>query len=424
VMFAAVACGLFPVRRQVRGNLVGTLKGASAQSGSSQSAWRQGLVVAQVAFSLLLLVSAGLFLRTLRSALNLRSVLAVRSVLVATVDLGLQNSDSQRGLQFFEALRERVLRLPGVQAAGFAAARPFHDRNEETPAGAQDAGPGDEGAVCCTTITPGFLQTLAVPLLRGRDFEATDTSGTPRVAIVDEATAQRFWPGRSSLGERVVLGGRFGGQSFDVVGLARDAQFGSVAQPVERMIYLAQAQHYQPQMVLHVRTAGDPAALIAGVRAALASLKPDVPLFAIRTLADELGQSLGAQRITAALISVAAVLALALASVGLYGVVAWSVAHRTREIGVRMALGARPRDVGYLVLNEAGRLILGGLAIGLGLSFGLTRLVQSQLVGISPTDPATFVVGSLILITVALTACYLPTRRAARTDPMVALRCE
>ncbi|MCL5278579.1 MAG: ABC transporter permease [Planctomycetes bacterium] len=380
--------------------------------------------MAQVAFSLLLLVGAGLFLRTLQSALDLRSVFAVRSVLVATVDLGLQNYDSQRGLQFFGALRERVLRLPGVQAAGFAAARPFHDRSEETPARAQSAGPGDEVAVCCTTVTPGFLQTLAIPLLRGRDFEATDTSGTTPVAIVDESTAERLWPGRSALGERVVLGGRLGGQAFEVIGLARDTQFGSASQPVERMIYLAHAQHYQPQMVLHARTAGDPASLIAGVRAALASLEPDLPLFAVRTLADELGQSLGAQRLTASLVSAAAALTLTLASIGLYGVVAWSIARRTREIGVRMALGARPRDVGRMVLNQAGRLVLCGLVIGLALSFGLTRLVRSQLVGISPTDPAAFAVGSSIVIVVALLACWLPARRAARIDPMEALRCE
>jgi putative ABC transport system permease protein len=423
-LFTAVACGLAPAWRQVRGDLVDTLKDASAHSGSSRSGWRNGLVVAQVAFSLLLLVGAGLFLRTLQSALDLRAAFAVRSVLVATVDLGLQDYDSQRGLQFFTALRDRVLQLPGVQAAGFAAARPFHDRNEETPARAQGAEQGGEAAVCCTTVTPGFLQTLAIPLLRGRDFAAGDASGAPLVAIVDESTARRLWPGRSVLGERVVLGGRFGGQSFEVVGLARDTQFGSVSQPVERMIYLAQAQHYQPQMVLHVRTAGDPTSLTAGVRAALASLEPDLPLFAIRTLADEFGQSLGAQRVAASLISVAAALALTLASVGLYGVVAWSVARRTREIGLRMALGARPRDVRRMVLTQAGRLILGGLAIGLGLSFGLTRLVRSQLVGITPTDPAAFAVGSLILISVALVACYLPARRAARIDPMVALRCE
>ena len=422
-LFTAVACGLAPAWRLAHRDLERTLKDASAQSGSSRSALRSGLVVVQVAFSLLL-VGAGLFLRTLQYALNLRSGLAVNSVLLATVDLGLQGYDSHRGLRFFLALRDRVLRLPGVQAASFAAARPFNDMSEETTARAEAAAEGDEVALSCTTVTPGFFQTLAIPVLAGRDFEAADQFDTPAVAIVDESTARCLWPGRSALGERVVMGGRFGVQSFEVVGIVRDARFGSAPRPVERMIYLTHAQHYQSQMVLYVRTAGDPTSLIGGVRAALASLEPGLPLFATRTLAEELARSLGPQRVTASLMSVFATLALTLASVGLYGVVAWSVAHRTREIGVRMALGARPRDVGRMVLRQAARLVLWGLAVGLGLSFGLTRLVRSQLVGVSPTDPVTFAVGPLILITVALLACYLPARRAARIDPMVASRYE
>jgi predicted permease len=423
-LLTALVCGLAPSWRLGHGDLAGPLKDAPAQFSSSRSVLRSSLVVVQVAFSLLLLVGAGLFLRTLQYASNLRSGLPVHSVLVATIDLGLQGYDSPRGLAFFSALRERVLKLPGVQAASFAATRPFHEMNEETSARAQGSAEGDALPLCCTTVASGFFQTLALTLLEGRDFGAADTAGAPAVAIVDASTARRLWPGRSALGESVVLGGRFGAQSFEVIGVARDTPFGPASQPVARAIYLPHAQHYQPQMVLYVRTVGDPSSLLAGVRTTLASLEPGLPLFAVRTLAEELGRSLGPQRITASLVSVFAAFAVTLASVGLYGVVAWSVAQRTREIGVRMALGARPRDIARIVLRHAGRLVLGGLVLGLGLSFALTRLVKSQLVGVSPTDVAAFALGPLILMAVALLASYLPARRAARIDPMVALRSE
>jgi predicted permease len=423
-LLAALVSGLAPSWRLACRDITCLLRDSSAQTGLSRSPMRNAIVVTQVALSLLLLVGAGLFLRTLQHVLNLRTELAVRSVLAATVDLGPQSYDPERGLQFYAALHERLRRLPGVKAASSATVRPFSDMGVLSPGRPEGAGEGDDVPLRSVTVTPGFFQTLGIPLLDGRDFEAADRPGAPAVAIVDESTAKRFWPDGRALGKRVVMGGRFGTQPFEVVGIVRDTPLGSPLQPAERLIYLPHAQHYQAQMALYVRAAGNPALLINDVRATLASLESNLPPFAVRTLAEELGQSLWPQRAKTTLLSVLAALALILAAVGLHGVIAWSVAQRTHEFGVRIALGAKSMDILQLVLRQGVRLILLGIAIGLATGLLLTPLARSQLIGVSPADPLTFVLTTLLLGAGGLASCWLPARRAARIDPMAALRCE
>jgi len=241
---------------------------------------------------------------------------------------------------------------------------------------------------------------------------------------VDEGTAGRFWPGRSALGRQLVLGGKLGGQTFQVIGVVPNPRFGSVADSTEPTVYLPYAQHYEPQRVLLLRSAGNPRRLIGDLGASIAAVEPGLQPFVVRTLADELHISLQPQRATASLVGFFASLALILAAVGIHSLVTWSVAQRTREFGVRMALGARRYDITWLVLKHAGRLLLAGLGTGVLLSLLLTRLLRHQLVGIGFADPLTYASVLTVLALVGFVAGYLPALRGSKLDPMEALRHE
>jgi putative ABC transport system permease protein len=423
-LLTGIGSVIIPAWWVARRDLTTALKQSAMQSVAWRAPMRNALVVGQVALSVLLLVAAGLLVRSLQQVLRRHSDLAANSVLVASVDVGPLGFAPAQGLRIIEAMRQRVLGLPGVQAAGFASVRPFRRTDGVATARAEGATEHEAMAAGETIVTPGFFSTLGIPLPEGRDFDAHDTPSSPPAAIVDEAMARRLWPGRSALGRRLMVAGKLGGRAFEVVGVVGDSRSGAVIAPAEPEIYLPYAQHYQPQMVLQVRAAGSAKPLIGEVRAAFASVEPSFPPFAMRTLAEDLEAQLQPERATASLATVFAALALVLAAVGIHGLVTWSVAQRTREFGVRLALGGRPADILSLVARQAGRLVLLGLGLGTLLSLLLTPLLRSRLVGVSFADPITYGCVLALLAFVGGVAGYLPARRATKVDPMEALRHE
>jgi putative ABC transport system permease protein len=271
-------------------------------------------------------------------------------------------------------------------------------------------------------ISTGFFDTLDIRMLRGRDFAETDSQQAPKVMIINEAMANRFWPDQDPVGKRLKL---FGDQDFrQVVGIVADSKYNSLTEPRRPFMYIPLLQEYAPQVNLHVRTAADSRAMIAALRNEVQQIDPSLSVLNVQTLNERVQNSLGGERTQATLLGSGGVLALLLAAVGLYGVMSYSVAQRTREIGIRMALGAGRGNVMGLVLKQGLTLVTAGIVLGLGSAFAVTRLLASLLFGVSAVDPITFAGTSVLLIAVALTASYVPARRATKVDPIIALRYE
>ncbi|HZF40284.1 MAG TPA: FtsX-like permease family protein, partial [Blastocatellia bacterium] len=267
-----------------------------------------------------------------------------------------------------------------------------------------------------------FFETLGIPLITGRDFTERDGENAPQVVIVNETMARRFWPGQNVIGKRF----KFFGEEFyrEVVGVARDTKYNRLTEANTPFIYLPLLQNYAVACTLHVRATGDAAQMAAAVRGVAKELAPNLPLLEVQTLGDLIDQSLDGQRSQTSLLAFFGLLALLLSSIGIYGVMAYSVAQRTREIGIRMALGARSQNVLSLVVRQGMALVVGGVALGLIAAFAVTRLIGRLLFGINAADPVTFVAASLLLVGVAALAGYLPARRATKVDPLIALRCD
>ena len=263
---------------------------------------------------------------------------------------------------------------------------------------------------------------MSIPIVEGRDFNPQDREGSPGVVVVNEELARRYFPGQSAIGKRL----RMGSDSpyREIVGMARTAKYRNLREQPLPFIYLPFAQEYQSRMALVVRSAGDPASLIPVLRNELHTLNKDVPVFAVHTMAEHIGVQLAADRMIAVLLSILGGAALLLAAIGIYGVMGYVVSQRTHEIGIRIALGAERSDILRLIVGQGLRLIITGAALGLALALALTRVLKNLLFGISATDPLTFGVIAIVLIAVALLACYLPARRATKVDPLVALRYE
>jgi predicted permease len=385
---------------------------------------RQALVVSQVALSLVSLIAAGLFLRSLRDAQATDTGFETRGVLVMNVNLGREGYTPDRGQLFFEQVVERVKGLPGVRHAAIAQNPPLGGGflRSVFPEGA-DTTTQDRILVQVNSVSPGYLDTIEVPLLRGRDFTSADTTGAPLVVVINETMAGRFWPGQDAIGKRFKF---FGDDQFTtVIGVAKDAKYNGIAEDPIPFIYQPIRQNYTPQATLHVRAAGDAGGLAAPVRQQILEIDPTLSVFNVRTLEDQVSDALAPLRINVVVLATFGGLALLLASIGLYGVANYSVGQRTREIGVRMALGASPASVLTLVLGH-GLLLVGiGLASGILLALVLSSAVPPDLLpNVSARDPWTFVATSAILGTVALIASYIPARRATRIDPLIALRTE
>jgi predicted permease len=339
---------------------------------------------------------------------------------VATVsfDLGLNGYSQARGRQFISDLTTRVAALPGVEAVSLANIVAFSDVAWFSPATIEgyQPQPNERVGFNYNAISPNYFRTLGTPLVAGREFTAQDTADAPRVIVVNEATARRYWPGQEALGKRTSRG--------EVVGVVRNTKEKGLTEDPRPAIYLPLLQSYASQLTLHVRTAMEAQTLLAAVRREVRSLDATLPLYNLRTLAEQKDGSLYTERLAAVLLTLFGLLALLLAVVGIYGVLSYGVTERTREMGIRLAQGAQPRDLLKLVAGQGMLLTLIGLVIGVAASFALTRLIERLLFGVSATDPLVFGVIPLLLASVALLACWIPARRATRMNPLAALRYE
>ena len=420
-LLTGVAAGLTPALRGTRTDLVEGLKSGDAAKATGRTRLRSAFVVGQLAMSLLLLVIAGLFGRTLRSALAMDPGFDAEGIVVAGVALSAHGYDEARADAAYRQLTERLAASDEVQSVSLARIAPL---GGDVLGGEIEKAAGD-GASTRTEadfnlVDPSYFSTMRLAVRAGREFTASDRAGAPPVAIVNETLARRFWPGESPLGKRFLAGG----QEREVVGVTGDGKYGSYRDEEVAFYYLPLAQNPSADLTVHVRARGETAPALEAIRREMAAIDANVALQQAMPLKAMLDFMLYPQRMAAALIGVFGLIGLLLAGTGIYGILAYHVSQRTREIGIRMALGASATGVLRLVVAQGLTLTGVGIAAGLLVAFAATRLLSSMLYGVSATDPLTFIGVPLLLAAVAALASYLPARRAVRVDPMVALRSE
>lgn len=421
-----VIFGLAPALQSSRLALVSTLK--EEPNATSQRVARFGLrnllVTAQVALSLLLLVSAALFLRSLHNAVTFDAGFDTRNLLIASLTTSGQSITTPQTATFYEELVNNLRSEPGVRSVSLSMVEPMSGggtRNLVTIDGYEPR-PNEDLELNTNTVGLDYFQTLGIPLVKGRDFTPGDREGSPGVVIVNEELAQRYFRDQNPLGKRLRLGSK--GEFLEIIGVVRTAKYRNLRESPLPFFYRPLAQHMQEDMTLVVRTSGDPAALRPNVRGVMQRINRNIPFHSVKTISEQIESGLSPDRILASLLAVFGTSALLLAAVGIYGVVSFAVAQRTHEIGIRMALGARSTDVMKLVVRDGMLMVMVGVVLGLAGAFALTRLVDSLLFGITPTDLPTFGLVTLGLVLIAFIACYIPARRATKVDPLVALRNE
>ncbi len=421
-MLAGVATGLAPALQATRHNLMGALRDTVAEP-AGRWRLRRFLVGGQVALALLLLVATGLFLRSLENAASIDPGFDFDSVHVFSLDLTQGGYDETGGQVLAASLLERVQRVPGLQKAALSRQIPL-DGSGFALGGvlAADHPDSEIRRADWNIVTPGYFQTLDIPLLEGRDFESQDRASSPDVAIVNQTLAERLWPGRSAIGRRFLDGPRPEGRQRVIVGVARDAKYRSLGEAARLFVYVPLAQNYNPRLRLMVKAdpiSPDPAEVM---RTVLAELDPNLPLLSAQPLAEAARLGLLPQRLALSLAGGLGVIGLLLVLMGVYGVSAQAAQRRTRELGIRAALGARRIDLTKLMLWEGMAAVLGGVLVGLAGAAALTHLVGALLYGISPLDPASFAAGAALLTGSSWLASYLPARRAASLEPAHVLR--
>jgi predicted permease len=433
VILVALAFGLIPALQATRTDVQETLKegGRSESPGAGQQRLRSALAVAETALALMLLIGSGLILNSFYRLMKVSP--GFQPARVVQMEMGLRSSQYSTPaaqLNFWGQVLERVRALPGVEAAAVGTVVPFTDDHwrsdvtiEGMPLPAQGAYPHPDYHI----VSPGFLATLRIPLLRGRGFAATDNEDSRPVALVNARFARRFWPGGKALGKRFLFG-HPGPESknrwITIIGVAGDTRLYGLDHPPRLEVYVPLAQHAVREMHLVVRSAANPAGLIPAIRSAVAAVDGNLPISGIATMQREVDDSVTMRRITLILLASFSALAVVLAAIGIYGVVSYLVALRTHEIGIRMALGAEPASVLRLVVGQGARLAGMGVALGLAGALALAGMLRSLLYGISASDPATIAGAAALIVAVALLATYLPARRATKIDPTVALRQE
>jgi predicted permease len=431
-LVTGIAFGLVPALHATRREVAATIKDGSSGGDQKRSQLQGTFVVAQVALSLVLLVICGLFVRSLQQASRVDLGFdASPSVLAVSFDLGLQRYDSLRATAFLDALIARARALPGVEHVSVTNAVPLaewsgsqvHLDPRESEAAA-DTGNAPRVTASYFVTRPGFFNTLGIPIVRGRDFTEADAPGALPVALVNQSFASRHLAGREPIGSRISVDGP-AGPFLTIIGVSADAVTSGLRNGAPDAVFVAQRQrHYEMALTLLVRSRGEAALAGAPVRRLVHALDPDVAVHRVRTLDRVRDDALAEQRNGSAVIGIIGLLALGLATIGLYAVIMFGVRQRTREIGVRMALGARQRDVVRMFVDRGLRLTLLGVAIGVVLSIGATHSLRSMLYGISPTDVTTLGSVTVLFLIISTLACWLPSRRAALVDPVTAMRVE
>jgi predicted permease len=425
-IITGIIFGLLPAMQASKPDLVPVLKGESQAITFKlrRLNLRSLLVVSQIALSLILMIGAGLCIKSMNNASEMNPGFDTDKILMASVDLDLQGYDQAKGINFYKQIQNRLKSLSGVESASIAYPLPLDESTSGTAITIEGRVPGTENerlGVMYSVVGPDYFETMNTPIVQGRAFTEFDDSNAPLVAIVNETMARHYWPGEDPIGKRLQLG-RKNSPYVQIVGIAKDGKYISMGESQTDYMFIPFLQNYGGRMRLVARTSGNPENLVAGIRAEVRALDSELPVFGVKTIPQYLYRVLSGPKTIAALVSVLGLLALLLAMVGLYSVMSYTVAQRTQEIGIRMALGAGSREVLALVVKQGILLALIGVAIGLAGAFALTRFMSSVLYGVSTTDFTTFAITSVLLTVVALGASYLPARRATRVDPMVALR--
>jgi macrolide transport system ATP-binding/permease protein len=422
-IFTGVVFSLLPALQSSKPALVPSLKDDAKLGGFRRSRLRNSLVVAQVSLSLVLLVCAGLIVRSLQAAQKMRPGFDTQDAIAISFDVGLQGYEEAKGRAFHHQILERVRAVQGVRAAALTSNLPLslnYNSSSVYLEGQPAVGSGRLPTCIPMSVSPGFFDTMGI-LLRGRDFAENEDKKEARVAVVNETFAKKFFPGIDPIGKRF----NFNGPKdplWQIIGVCSEGKYNTLAETPQPAVFRPQFRDYDTVVTLVARTEGDPRSMIAPLRKEFQEMDPTLPLYDIKTLTEHMKIPLFPARMAANVLGSFGILALVLAAIGIYGVMSYVVAGRTREIGLRMALGAQLRHVRQLILGQGMILASIGLAIGLVIVFILARFLTSMLYGVSPTDPITFITITFLLAAVALVACYIPARRATRVDPMVALR--
>ena len=425
-ILAAIIFGIFPALRSSSLPVQSVLKeeATSVSLTLHKSRLLSGLEVAQISLSLVLLVCAGLFTRSLQKAQQSDPGFEASHLLLTSYELSPAGYTRATGAAFDRQVLDRLSALPGVESVTLADFSPlsFSIHSDYLQIEGYVPQPYESMEISRAIVGPNYFRTLRTSVISGREFTAADTAESQLVAVVNQAFVDRYWPGANALGKQVTDGG----DRFTVVGVARNAKYRLLTSPTEPVIYLPNYQAYSPthDTTIHLRTTGDPRTMASSVEETIHQLNPELPLFNVNPLSVtmQLGTLFG--RVAATFAASFGFLAMVLAAVGVYGVVTYSTRQRAREVGIRMALGAEKGDIYRLVLGQGFRLTLAGLVVGTALGLAFTRLLKAQLFGVSETDAITFASVGLLLAVVALLACHIPARRATRVDPMVALRYE
>jgi len=426
-LLTGILFGLAPAWQGTRVNLASALKDDSQAGGVRRSRFASTLIVGQISICLVLLIASSLCLRSLFNAQNVKLGFKIENRVTTEVNLKDYGYSAEQMKQFNDAFLERVAALPAIESVAIADYLPLDTRylgityNVE----GREPPPQQEGHNLQTfDVGAGYFATMGTVLLRGREFASSDREGAALVAIINQTVADQFWPDQDPVGHRLFEGKPGEGDSYEIIGVVETGKYRTLGENHSPVVFRSRFQHPRSRstFVAHVR--GDPQAALGAIREVTRSLDPRLSLARLETLDRHLALALFPARTTGLLFSVLGAVALLLAVSGLFGVIAYSVSQRTREIGIRMALGAHRGKVVRMVLRQGMTLAGAGTLLGLAAALGATRLLRSLLLGVSPIDPVTFTLVPLLLLVVALLACLFPARRAAQTDPMEALRCE
>jgi predicted permease len=420
--------GLAPALQASKPNLIPALKSeAFLPSGNRRkTSLRDLFLIAQVAFSVVLLVCAGIFIRSLQNVKNIQLGFEVENGIVVPIELGLLRYTKENGQDFYNRVVSRIEALPGVRSASLLKSVPLgssYSRIAVYYDGLPSLPEGHFLMAGTNIVGTDYFRTMGIPLARGRDFTEQDREGGGGVVIINETAARQYWPDQDPIGKRIKLGGPQG-QYCEVIGVARDGKDESLSDDVKPFIFQPLLQNYSARMHLLVRTDQNPAALVGTIRRQLLEMEKNLVITQIRTLSDMVNNSMGPVRAAAWLLGVFGLLALVLAAVGLYGALTYSVSQRTREIGIRISLGALPRDVLMMVLGDGMKLVLKGMVLGVILALGVTHALASFVYGTRAADPIVFLSVLLLLSAISFVASYIPARRGTKVDPVIAIRFE